>query len=229
MSDIIMASEPPSPLTRALRESSTMASELQKNLQKHDPSPPRSKELIPPSLELLNSVAFELARKKKLTIAVAIDGSQMSDRALDVGFSFMNGKRGDLLNIGVWTGSALLRTQSFNTIPPIHACVALLHTSPHFRPEQELSPQVLHAQPPKDGVHGQGLRSQGEWVHHQWWAGSGRVFFSLMDIHAQVKAEWVCREKEEGQSTCQALMRVADKLHTDLLILGSFGRKGEKL
>lgn len=40
---------------------------------------------------------------------------------------------------------------------------------------------------------------------------------------------WMCREKEEGQSTCQTLTKMADNNGVDLLILGSFGRKGEKL
>ncbi|KAG2497630.1 hypothetical protein HYH03_004370 [Edaphochlamys debaryana] len=46
---------------------------------------------------------------------------------------------------------------------------------------------------------------------------------------ARVKAEWLCREKEEGRSTCESLTRLADKAGTDLLVLGSWGRKGEKL
>ena len=45
----------------------------------------------------------------------------------------------------------------------------------------------------------------------------------------QVKAEWLCREKEEGRSTCESLTRLAEKHRTDLLVLGSWGRKGEKL
>ncbi|KAG2436739.1 hypothetical protein HXX76_006263 [Chlamydomonas incerta] len=46
---------------------------------------------------------------------------------------------------------------------------------------------------------------------------------------ARVKAEWLCREKEEGRSTCESLTRLAEKHGTDLLVLGSWGRKGEKL
>ncbi|KAJ9509858.1 hypothetical protein QJQ45_011548 [Haematococcus lacustris] len=37
------------------------------------------------------------------------------------------------------------------------------------------------------------------------------------------------REKDEGMSTCQTLTKMADRLAVDLLVLGSFGRKGEKL
>ena len=45
----------------------------------------------------------------------------------------------------------------------------------------------------------------------------------------QVQAEWLCREKEEGRSTCESLTRLADKSSVDLLVIGSWGRKGEKL
>lgn len=44
-----------------------------------------------------------------------------------------------------------------------------------------------------------------------------------------VQAEWLCREKEEGRSTCESLTRLADKSSLDLLVIGSWGRKGEKL
>jgi len=40
---------------------------------------------------------------------------------------------------------------------------------------------------------------------------------------------WVCRAKAEGQSTCEAVTSLADKSKADLLVLGSFGRKGEKI
>lgn len=45
----------------------------------------------------------------------------------------------------------------------------------------------------------------------------------------RVNTEWVCREKEEGKSTCQTLTSLASKHQVPLLVLGSFGRKGEKL
>ena len=46
---------------------------------------------------------------------------------------------------------------------------------------------------------------------------------------ARIPLEWICREKDEGQSTCVALTKLAAKKNVDLLVLGSFGRKGEKL
>ncbi|GLC75209.1 hypothetical protein PLESTF_001607100 [Pleodorina starrii] len=46
---------------------------------------------------------------------------------------------------------------------------------------------------------------------------------------ARVTADWLCREKEEGRSTCECLTRLADKRSVELLVLGSWGRKGEKL
>jgi hypothetical protein len=42
------------------------------------------------------------------------------------------------------------------------------------------------------------------------------------------KAEWACREKGSS-STCEALMQLAQENSIDLLIVGSWGRKGEKL
>jgi len=56
-----------------------------------------------------------------------------------------------------------------------------------------------------------------------------RNYYQDLAATARVKADWICREKEEGQSTCQALTRMADKNSIDLLVVGSFGRKGEKL
>jgi hypothetical protein len=44
-----------------------------------------------------------------------------------------------------------------------------------------------------------------------------------------LQAEWLCREKTEGQGTCETLTALADKQKVDLLVAGSFGRKGEKL
>lgn len=46
---------------------------------------------------------------------------------------------------------------------------------------------------------------------------------------ARIPVEWVCRDKAEGESTCVALTKLANKQKVDLLVLGSFGRKGEKL
>eukprot|EP00884_Botryococcus_braunii_P020713 jgi/Botrbrau1/7325/Bobra.247_3s0020.1 len=45
----------------------------------------------------------------------------------------------------------------------------------------------------------------------------------------QVQAEWHQDEKGHTKSTCEALTRLAEFLKTDILVLGSFGRKGEKL
>jgi hypothetical protein len=45
----------------------------------------------------------------------------------------------------------------------------------------------------------------------------------------QARAEWACREKGAGSSTCQALMALAQEQRVDLLVVGSFGRKGERV
>ena len=46
---------------------------------------------------------------------------------------------------------------------------------------------------------------------------------------ARIPMEWRCRNKDEGQSTCVALTKLASRHKVDMLVLGSFGRKGEKL
>lgn len=41
--------------------------------------------------------------------------------------------------------------------------------------------------------------------------------------------EWLCREKLEGLSTLKTLTTLAERHKIDVLVLGSYGRKGEKL
>lgn len=43
-----------------------------------------------------------------------------------------------------------------------------------------------------------------------------------------MRAEWACAEKGGGQSTCEALTALAAARGVQLLVVGSFGRKGEK-
>lgn len=44
-----------------------------------------------------------------------------------------------------------------------------------------------------------------------------------------LKTEWVCREKLDGDSTCKSLVSLTDSHNVDLLVMGTYGRKGEKL
>lgn len=44
----------------------------------------------------------------------------------------------------------------------------------------------------------------------------------------RVPADWVCAEKKPGQSTHDALIALAEAKRVALLVVGSFGRKGEK-
>lgn len=42
-------------------------------------------------------------------------------------------------------------------------------------------------------------------------------------------AEWACKDKGPQQTTCEVLMQLAQDQNIDLLVVGSFGRKGEKM
>ena len=43
----------------------------------------------------------------------------------------------------------------------------------------------------------------------------------------QLDAVWYKKEKAQGQSTCAALIELTEELQIDILVVGSFGRKGE--
>jgi hypothetical protein len=45
----------------------------------------------------------------------------------------------------------------------------------------------------------------------------------------QLSAEWACRDKSQRLTTCEALMQLAEENKVDMLVLGSWGRKGEKM
>lgn len=47
-----------------------------------------------------------------------------------------------------------------------------------------------------------------------------RSHYQDLATAARVPQEWVCREKDEGSSTCQVLTKLADKSMVDLLVLG---------
>ncbi|WIA39336.1 hypothetical protein OEZ86_005448 [Tetradesmus obliquus] len=113
--------------------------------------------------------------KKKLVIGVAIDGSNISDKALATACGFYNAARGDRLVI-------LHVSDSSKAFLPRH-----------------LQPKHLESQY-VDKAH------------------------SL-----KARADWACREKGQGSSTCQTLMALAQEQHVDLLVVGSFGRKGERV
>ncbi|GLI69710.1 hypothetical protein VaNZ11_014217 [Volvox africanus] len=130
-----------------------------------------------PELTPLELVMGEVKRRlgPSLSIACAVDGSQMSDRAMAVGLSLFNNRRGDKFTV-------------------IHISdSAKNYLSKHLHPSHLKNYYV-------DMAHG-----------------------------ARVTAEWLCREKEEGCSTCECLTRLADKRSVELLVMGSWGRKGEKL
>ena len=59
------------------------------------------------------------------------------------------------------------------------------------------------------------------------WTDAGMVMLSCPPL--QVDCVWYNKEKGPGQSTCEALTELSEQLHIDVLVVGSFGRKGEKL
>eukprot|EP00877_Chromochloris_zofingiensis_P000888 jgi/Chrzof1/107/Cz01g03220.t1 len=113
--------------------------------------------------------------EKGFTIGVAIDGSNLSDKALQAACGFYSKERGDKLVI-------------------LHVSDASKkYLARHLLPAHLKSLYVGKAQ------------------------------------DQQVEATWACQEKQPGQSTCEALTALAEANKVDLLVLGSFGRKGEKL
>ncbi|MEW5303050.1 MAG: hypothetical protein WDW38_001367 [Sanguina aurantia] len=106
---------------------------------------------------------------------VAVDGSDMSKRAMAAGLLLNNTKRGDKISV--------------------------LHISDSSKDylQKHLTPQHLKNQ------------------------------YEALTSAARVPSTWLCREKGGGQSTCTALTKMADKAAVDLLLIGSWGRKGEKL
>lgn len=126
----------------------------------------------------LQDIVEELTRhypKGNLVVGVGVDGSQMSNRAVEVACTMIDKKRKDRL--------------------------LLLHVSD---PSKAYLPK--HLQP----LH----------LEH---------FYSDLAAQQHLESEWVCKAKEPGQSTCEALTGLADDNQTTLVVVGSFGRKGEKL
>lgn len=108
-----------------------------------------------------------------MTIGVGIDGSDMSDRALQVATSIYSRIRGDRL--------------------------VILHVAD---PSKTWLPRHLHP-------------------HHLANTYQAKAF----DL-VKTDALWGCCDKKPGQSTCMALTELAEAQGVDLLVVGSFGRKG---
>lgn len=126
----------------------------------------------------LEDINSELARridKRGLRFGVAIDGSNISDKATSLAASFTQAKRGDKLQI--------------------------IHIS-----DQTKTYLTAHLKPTHLKHYYEDLAAQ----HH-------------------ISSEWLCREKEEGLTTCMSVTNLANKSNMDMLFVGSFGRKGEKL
>ncbi|KXZ53495.1 hypothetical protein GPECTOR_7g945 [Gonium pectorale] len=125
----------------------------------------------------LDATDLEIKKRQgnSLHIAVGVDGSQMSNLAMNTALGLFNSRRGDKFTV-------------------IHVSdSSKTYLSKHLQPSH--------------------LKN----------------FYTDMAHGARVTAEWLCREKEEGRSTCECLTRLADRHAVDLLVLGSWGRKGEKI
>uniref|UniRef100_A0A7S3VLK8 UspA domain-containing protein n=1 Tax=Dunaliella tertiolecta TaxID=3047 RepID=A0A7S3VLK8_DUNTE len=115
-------------------------------------------------------------KRKGFHIGVAVDGSEMSERAAHIAASLIQPKRGDKYTV-------FHISDSTKTHLPRH-----------------LTPQHL------------------------------KHYYEDMAAHDKLglRSEWVCREKSKG-STCKTLVQLVDERDLDLLVIGNFGRKGEKL
>jgi hypothetical protein len=58
-------------------------------------------------------------------------------------------------------------------------------------------------------------------------ASSTSILPPTQNTPSQIRAEWACAEKGAA-STCEALTALAESQSVGLLVVGSFGRKGEK-
>lgn len=45
----------------------------------------------------------------------------------------------------------------------------------------------------------------------------------------QLDGVWYKKDKAKGQTTCDALIELTEELQVDILVVGSFGRKGERM
>ena len=50
-----------------------------------------------------------------------------------------------------------------------------------------------------------------------------------LDFLLQLDGVWYKKEKAKGQTTCEALVQLTEELQVDILVVGSFGRKGERM
>lgn len=126
----------------------------------------------------LNDIADELAHrypKGSITIGVGVDGSQMSDKAVEMACQLWNCRRKDKL--------------------------VLLHVAD---PSKDYLPKHLHPS------------------HLQ-------NYYTDLAGKYHATSEWLCKNKQPGQSTCEVLTHLSDSNQANILVVGSFGRKGEKL
>ncbi|KAL3131802.1 hypothetical protein ABBQ38_007518 [Trebouxia sp. C0009 RCD-2024] len=53
--------------------------------------------------------------------------------------------------------------------------------------------------------------------------------YQLKCHEQQLDGVWYKKEKAKGQTTCEALVELTEELQVDILVVGSFGRKGERM
>lgn len=114
-------------------------------------------------------------KARKFRTGVALDGSMLSDRAMEVASGFNYATRSDKLY--------------------------LLHITDKTKANLPRNLQPLHLQHVYEG--------------------------KALEYH--VHCEWVQKEKDQEVGTCGTLVKLADDHACDMLVLGSYGRKGEKI
>lgn len=174
-----------------------------------------------------------MSNSKALKFGVAIDGSQLSEQAMKAGCGMFNLARKDTLTIlhvdpnnstarhlqpthlkhqyqGLAMDMRVGRGAAWGSGCAAHArmhahacsCCCAVHASSPLPPSRCVAVRIHIHQP--------------------------RSTLAAL-THAQVPAEWAGCEKEPGQTTCQALTALAASQGIDLLLVGSYGRKGEKI
>ena len=135
-------------------------------------------------------------QRRKLRVGVAIDGSGVSEKALQL-------------------GARLLHPDRRNSLYILH----IADPSKGWLPESLTPDHLEHEYQLK-------CHEQKVMVLRKLLSRSAEASTSLS---VQLDAVWYKKDKKEGQSTCEALVQLTEEIQIDVLVVGSFGRKGERM